>query len=300
MKNFKSIYNQYDHFYIDWDFHYKCNYNCSYCFQKWNNFLNTKKPNIKNIKIVSFFLKKINYEFTLGLLGGEPTLYEKEYFYILDFLKEIFQDKQESDCYVSTNCSKPIDFYKKHKHYTRIHQWISVHLEYFKEKDLDKYLHLKDITDKVIISPIIIPDFPNLNKILEKLYQFSIKNNFEYFPQFLYKNKSYDNFEFPYQNSYLYNQTKKEFIIDNKEFTLNEILLNQEKFNNLSFKNFICYPNYIYINPDNDLGFKCRNLNLNLNRDFKKCLNIKPKKIKCNFDFCKDFPKLLSEKNKKG
>jgi len=297
IEKFESIYNQYNKFYIDWDFHFNCNYNCEYCFQKWNNYFNTKKPNLKNIKIVLKFLRKIKYDFTLGLLGGEPTLYENVYFYILEELDKILQIKKYSDVYVSTNFSKPIDFYKKHKYYKNIHQWLSIHLKYFSEDFFEKCLILKDKTDKIIISPILSLDYKKYLKIIEKLYDFAIKNDFEYSPQFLYKNQQFDQYYILDSKNKLFNQNKKEFLVDDKLYTLNEIL--NETAGNIAFKNYICYANYLDIDPFNILSFSCLKQYYNLNKEFSKCIKLSPKSIRCPFKNCNDFPKLLSKKIKK-
>ena len=305
MGEFKSIYPQQNRLYLDWDIHYKCNFNCEYCFQKYYNNLGKNIPRIeKNIDVFLKLLKKHPLNFTLGLLGGEPTLNKNYYFKILNYFeKEILPNKTSSEIYVSTNLSQTLEFYKNHKIYNNVYQWVSIHPEYHvTDKNFFKKIELLMIKSpqQFILSPMLVSN-PSLEIIefYEKVYLF-YKNNLKEFPNLIYspqiiftdanfiKNNLDTLTEYP---TTLINTSIKEFIYNEEKITLNEFLKNK-----ISFKNKKCSYNYYNISPDLFLNGDCTNTQLDLKKDFVKFLKLKPKEIICQQNWCVDYPKMLSKK----
>lgn len=302
--NWASIYNQNDRLYLDWDIHYQCNFSCSYCFQKFDGKLGTKVSNIsKNINYMLSLLKRHKLDFTLGLLGGEPTLKEEEYFRILDYFQErIFPKKEASEIYVSTNLSKDMDFYKRHKTYRNVYQWVSIHPEYhlndnnffkklilLKDKSPDQFILSPMLSNKALQTPVII-------KFYEKIYSFFLDyndtENIIYSPQFIFEKGFVDNNNQGIDLSNpIFNNSIQEFQLNNKVFTLNEFLQNP-----ISFNQSKCQYNYYNISPELDCNGSCINTSFNIKDNPIKFLNLKPKEIICEKKICLDYPMLLSGK----
>lgn len=299
--NWKSQYDQTDRLYLDWDIHYQCNFSCSYCFQKFDNNLGTKIPNIStNINYTLGLLKKHKLDFTLGLLGGEPTLNTEDYFSILDYFQDIIlPEKPKSEIYVSTNLSKDIEFYKEHKSYKNVYQWVSIHPEYhLKDKDFfKKLLILKDKSpDQFILSPMLSKLTPEIISFYEKIYNMFLdykdEENIIYSPQIIFEKGfvNNNNQEFDLSNP-IFNNSIPEFELNNKACTLNEFLQNPT-----SFRQTKCQYNYYNISPELDCNGSCTGTSFNLKDNPIKFLNLKPKEIICKKEQCLDYPLLLSKK----
>ena len=293
MKTFKSIYNQDDRYYIDWDFDFKCNYKCIYCYQLEENILNTKILNHKSkINIVLEWLSNLDKDFTLGLLGGEPTI-SNYYFDILNKLNSIFEYKKNSECYISTNFSQIETFYKNHPKIKNTHIWISIHPEYFKEESLNYIKYIRDFIDNdkdIILSPMLYYKNKNTLKLFDLILDFFNKNKntlkLKYSAQFIYKNQT-KKLYFPELENYNFN-SEKEFIFNNKKIEYNK-LLKYPKF--LNFKNWECNANYFYI-KENVISNECLEFKSVINKNLKLPNTI----VKCKYNQCIDYPMLLSKK----
>jgi len=305
-----SIYSQENRIYLDYDIQMMCNINCTYCFQKFDNSLNIKNDNkilLKNSTILLNLLKKHPFDFTLGLLGGEPTLNKELYFNILDKFSDI--DKPNSDIFISTNFFQSYEFYKNHPNYNNVNHWLSLHPEY-----LNNINHKKNLFDKlelivskkfnIIISPMLYltekTEYFFKNIILE-LYYFCISNNIIYSPQIIFKNEEFksNNFlDFLNKISYLklpekvFNQNIPEFFYNNKKITLNEVMKD-----NISYKNKTCSYNYGHIDENLTFTADCLNYNFNIKQNPVKFLKYFGKKIICQRDSCLDYPLLLTKKD---
>jgi len=296
MNIYNSIYSQDNRIYVDWDILYKCNLKCSYCYL--GKTLNKKVDNIKydNFLDILFLIK---YDFTLGLLGGEPSQ-SKYYFKILEKLSNYFKNNILSEAYVSTNLTKSVEWYKNHKKYKNIHHWVSIHPEYYYNKIDELYLKLKTLEknthSQLIISPMLMSK--KYNAFYKEVYQIfkNIQKNSKieiiYSPQYVFDNEEhYNTVDFPPSNS-LYNQSKKEFGINNKEFTINEVIYNGLYMTN----NCKCYSNYFTIDPEFNYVSDCNHVNGSINNPVKLLKDFVPKIINCSYDKCDDFPKMLSKK----
>jgi len=290
MKIFKSIYNQ-KKYYFDWDFDFKCNYRCSYCYQIEENILNKKIKNHKEkIDLVLDFLKDKN--FTLGLLGGEPTV-SKYYFYILEKLLPILE-KNNSEVYISTNFSQSEKFYKNHLKLKNIHYWISIHPEYFNTKSLSYIKYVREFTNgDIILSPMLYKDKSNKTfkafQIFKEVKNFYFENKdklkLKYAPQYIFKNQ----FNLQYFNEFKdFDFSEKEFLYNNKKIEYNKLLRNKKL---LNFKNWRCNANYFYIKEE-FISNECLNFLEKITTDLKlpNTLTI------CKRNFCIDYPQLLSQK----
>ena len=75
-----------------WNLLYMCNYKCSFCYARtnqWNTF--SSKSNINN---TINFLSKVNHKFEIYLLGGEPSIYiYLEYVLTVLFKKTVTKTK---------------------------------------------------------------------------------------------------------------------------------------------------------------------------------------------------------------
>ena len=297
IRTWKSIYDQTDRLYLDWDIHYQCNFDCTYCFQKFEGNLGTKIPEVnKNIKMMLTILEKHPLDFTLGLLGGEPTLNQKEYFLVLDSFKTM--DKPLSEIYVSTNLSKPKSFYENHPVYHNVYQWVSIHPEYhLKDKDFFQKLELLLIAspDQLILSPMLWNITPEVLSFYEKVYAFYLEHkdkNIIYSPQIIFQEDFIKNNAelWDYSNP-VFNSTVKEFSIDNTSISLNNFITNP-----ISFKGSTCSYNYYCISPELDCIGDCVMESFNIKENPIKFLNLKPKEIVCKKKLCLDYPMLLSSK----
>lgn len=297
---FKSIYDQTNRLYLDWDIHYQCNFDCTYCFQKFDSNLGKKTENTtKNIKFMLTLLEKHKLDFTLGLLGGEPTLNQKDYFLILNTFKSIQKKKPLSEIYVSTNLSKPLSFFKTHPKYNNIYQWVSIHPEYhIDDNDFFNKLELllETSLDQFILSPMLYNLDDRTMSFYEEVYQWFLqrKDNYNiiYSPQIIFNDGFIkNNVDTLDLTNPIYNSSIKEFQLDDKTFTLNEFISNPK-----SFKGSTCNYNYYNINPDLDCSGLCTEVSFNIKNNPIKFFNLKPKEIICKMNQCLDYPLLLSKK----
>jgi len=299
-----SIYDQEDRLYLDWDIHYQCNFDCSYCFQKFYGNYGKKIDNVPaKIKYLMSLLKNHKLDFTLGLLGGEPTLHPKEYFQILDYFdSEILTRKPVSEIYVSTNMSKDVDFYRYHPVYRNVYQWVSIHPEHhlndihFFEK-LTLLLHASP--DQFILGPMLYNIDDEVMVFYEKVYQFFLDHkdthNIIYSPQIIFSNSDFienNCLDFDTTNP-IFNNSITEFTLDDENITLNEFMENPT-----SFKGASCNYNYYYISPDLRCTGSCTNTSFNIQENPIKFLYLKPERIVCQSSQCLDYPMMLSDKER--
>ena len=294
-QKFESIYNQKNRLYIDWDTHYICNLKCSYCYLQ--ETLNTKTESNKTKQFLDI-LSKLKYSFTLGLLGGEPTIF-KDYNFILEYFhNNIYPINNLSEIYISTNFTRNYNFYKNHKKYNNVHHWLSIHPEYYNNHNiniLEKKIRIfiPNIDKQLIISPMLYDI--NINKLFFKnLYDMFLRlkndiNTLEiiYSPQYINDGKQFKTHDLSPE----FNQSIPEFILNNKKFTVNEIISK-----NINFFGSKCSPNYINVNALYNYTIPCLNIHGNIFNDILKILKFEPKSIICNFKTCNDFPKMLTSK----
>lgn len=214
-----------------------CNYKCSYCISKneHNNILYFGYR--KNYDTFFYNIKKVFNDKSIKLYisgVGEPTL-NPNFFYILN---NLLKCKQIKKIHLLTNLSMPISFWnklinvvKKYDVYFRIRA--SLHIEKNQtETDIDtffeKILYLQsnniDVFVKTILDhhtySLILKNISYLNK-----YNKLLNKNIDIIKSYLVLNKNTLN-------------TKYKEIYEK----INDIeLIEKNKNNNISFKNFYCY-----------------------------------------------------------
>jgi len=120
---------------FNWDIHWKCNYNCKYCwfYGKWDELKSRNYyPEIKEIVVAWEKIYKLYGEAKISITGGEPFIYPK----FKKLIKEISKFHQIE---IITN--------------------LSTNIENF----------LKEITsEKIIINPSFHPDFADIDVFIKR------------------------------------------------------------------------------------------------------------------------------------
>ena len=142
---------------FSWDLVDICQYNCSYCASM-NFNLNTFKTNLalryswkKVVKLLG--LNSIKNDFSVELLGGEPTLHPDIY----EIVEELCKIKRCVQIELITNLAKPFSFYEKFnkKELKKVCITPSFHPEYYKPAFIEKIIRLNKLE--------YIDVYPNVN-----------------------------------------------------------------------------------------------------------------------------------------
>jgi len=170
-------------------FTYKCNFKCSYCFEK-----NIKRPDL-DLKYFDYFMKnltlKINNidlnEFHFSIYGGELSLFDLKWHEDLFKIFKKYKLKIPTYVHYLSNLSQPIEKYKDiydltknyinnfdfkftlHEEYFnidefikkayKINNFIPIQLKFFKELDSDKINFLKKHSIEYFIDSIDHNDY---------------------------------------------------------------------------------------------------------------------------------------------
>lgn len=116
--------------YVHWDVSTQCNFKCTYCYamrdygDEWGKIDDWSKQ-----KIVIKALSRSTLPVFLGLLGGEPTSHP-HYHEMVQLCHDAVCHKEQGRLYVTTNGSKPAEFFKKHPYYDNMYFLFSFHPEY--------------------------------------------------------------------------------------------------------------------------------------------------------------------------
>ena len=278
-------------------FNYSCNYNCYYCYSKKNNL----KISDKQLELIINFFKRLNNITlpNLKILGGEPLLYDK-LFYFIDSIYEF------SNYYVdlTTNFSllndKNIDLLNNYKTKNfRIE--LSIHPQYINEQYLKHFFNIISKL-KININIIVNLDLNYKNQINDfiKLLNNKITSNVH---------KNYSNINIIY-NPIIFNGFKndfKDFDIDfndrnenlnhiymfgNKKYSFTEIYNLMKKKYKFNFKNKVfCDLKYFSIYPENqtdtNVFFQQQCTNKLFTEDkILNTINNKSFFTRCSSDFC--------------
>ena len=143
---------------VNYELHNVCNYRCWYCFPNSNT--GTYKWPDYELSLMNF-IHLLNYykihlnktRFQINLLGGEPTLWPK----LSDFCKELKQTFSDISIMITTNGSKPLDWWYENYSYFD-HILISCHPEYVNENHIISvanllYDHNKHVDTLVLMAP---------------------------------------------------------------------------------------------------------------------------------------------------
>lgn len=149
--------SNYDTITFSWDLVDICQYNCSYCASmnfNLNKFKNN--PTLRNswknvIKLLN--LNSIKNNFSVELLGGEPTIHPDIY----EIVEELCKIKNCVQVELITNLAKPFSFYENFNR-EELHKVCitpSFHPEYYKHTFVEKIIELNKLEH--------INIFPNIN-----------------------------------------------------------------------------------------------------------------------------------------
>lgn len=164
---------------FSWDIVDMCQYKCSYCssmnfnmhtFKHKQNLRDAWKVVIKKLKI-----KRIKSNFSVELLGGEPTLHPD----ILEILEQLNNIDNCSQIELITNLAKPLSFYEKlnNKKFNKVKIIASYHPEYYTENFFKKVVSINDYEFVKIYPNINLPDKKEEWEMTKKLIERFQENN---------------------------------------------------------------------------------------------------------------------------
>jgi len=227
--------------YINTIFTEKCNYNCSYCFQKRNtNLLNLSifEQHFKNI--INYIKNKNIVQYRFSLIGGEisilPIEYQKNIFSILaNTLKEIKSNDKDFKIIYVTNYSKDLTFLN------------------------DCEIPKNSLLDIAISHH---PEYISYEDIFNKAFHESKKYNFNY--TITIKTFSWEDFHKLKELNIKYNSNF------NIEFGDKDWKIQQEIFNKNKklLRPVLCYSYNYQIFPDGSLRHFCTNENIYKNNNY--------------------------------
>jgi MoaA/NifB/PqqE/SkfB family radical SAM enzyme len=157
------------HKFLTWDIHYKCNYNCTYCFLK-------SEPESANIEAI--YLGKEEWleiwrrayqkygSFNVSVTGGEPFIYP-------NFIDLISRLTQMHTFEFSTNFSWDVVEFAKKVSPKRVKINTSFHPEFVALQEfLKKIAYLKErnylVTITIVAYPILIENLPEYHEQIKK------------------------------------------------------------------------------------------------------------------------------------
>jgi len=179
--------------YVHWDVSTQCNFKCSYCYaiseykDRWG-----KIDLWAHQRLVIRNLANATLPLFLGLLGGEPTIHP-HYDEMVDLCHKAISKHKDGRLYITTNGSKPSEWFEKHKFYENTYFLWSVHFEYEDHygKDFElilnniKIMKNKGFRNKVNV--MLHPNkkmWPKIHKLVDALELIDV----EIHPHFLYDN----------------------------------------------------------------------------------------------------------------
>lgn len=262
IKYFSAI-DQFNNFYIDicWDLLSVCNLKCPYCYAR-KQYKNYIIQNKNQINIIISKLKKIEYNFHCGLLGGEPTLHPYLY-YVID---ELYKIKNCKKIKLITNGTKKISH----------------------------------INDKLEVNFSLHPSQNNFNCIYDNIVNLN-KNNFNNIVVYLLMQSNKIDLLKKYylELSKLQCKIRHEYIINNDNVHFTKPLFDEytnytdgtNKYSfreayNISFKNYICKLTHFRIMANGDVYREC--IDKIMGNIFKNDILLEPLNYKCNKDYCHD------------
>lgn len=269
---------------FNWSLIDECQFKCSYCystdFNKQNNF--KKGLYRKSHLLVLNKLKKINFDWTIDLQGGEPTLHPD----LFDIIQSLNSMDKCKEIVLATNLTKGVQYYKKLDILnSKLSIHVSYHAEYHKKifkRICDLYNSLENID--FFVEVILYPKKQYFEQTLNLLENLEF-HKIPFDVNLVYKNEFWDGITddgfYELFNPWL-NSTKK-FSKNVKHVTTNGVEYLSEidiLRNNISYKDFSCQALAYTIDINGDISNTCTNKKLQLvikEEDVKKTV-ICPKK----------------------
>jgi sulfatase maturation enzyme AslB (radical SAM superfamily) len=237
---------------FDWSVIDLCNYNCSYCFAGFDDIDKNKRSIFhkdKNIKhAYKSVLSKLSLprlpRYEVSLVGGEPTLHP----HIDEIVTTLCKNDNCIDVSIITNTHKSIEYFEQLSRLSldKLTICSSIHVEYHKDRDLEKYLHLKNI-NKIKYQPLVmLHDSESYYSKTVEILDFFISNNIEYSVTFIEDTHNYkpvysDQFYRTFEH-YLKLSTNNtfEFYTGNKMYEMSRESINTNGYKR--FKGWKCRP----------------------------------------------------------
>jgi MoaA/NifB/PqqE/SkfB family radical SAM enzyme len=286
--------------YVHWDVSTQCNLKCSYCYaikeygDDWD-----KIDHWGNQRLVLRNLERSTLPIFLGLLGGEPTMHPK-YDELIERAHSAISKHKDGRIYVTTNGTKPTEWFKNHKFYDNMYFLWSAHFEYEMKygKGFDLILeNIKVMKEKGFRNKVNVMLHPN-PKLWHKIHDFVDKLEYiggiEIHPHFLYDEgdvhrlhqytpEFYEEFKrFESYPGYLVFEGESNKVVYN-DYTI---------FNNkmTSFTGWDCFNNNYEISWKGDVQQFCFNdrdsllTNFNFFKDIEKVVGVSCPHTTCNCD----------------
>lgn len=252
---------------FNWYISDMCNYKCNYCSAGYGD--DSTRPSSKlyennNIllwRLVLNKLRKIQNNFTVCLVGGEPTLHPQ----LPTIIEHLIEIEMCTLIEVTTNLTKPaqyfIDLPKSKK--VRIHA--SIHFDYFKDSIIDKIILIDNHTD--IQASVMLNDnkkyIDDTKRCLERLKQNNIRHECVMLHDIKTRSILYDNdqLELLKGSTTIYKHRLK---TGDKELYLDQSYIRKNKM--YKFKNWSCYARGWDISPMGEILHSCTNNPLNIDK----------------------------------
>ena len=238
-----------------------CQFKCPYCYSRYENL--SKWNKIMDLDLIHKIVEGIKYSkgnFSISLLGGEPTLHPHFYEIISSFTKI----KNIKEVIIYTNGVKPIDIIDD-----KVRVVFAFHPS---ENNVNLKKNILSCKCNKKISLSLVKKFQNE---IKDMYNFAVNNSIEIEPTFITNPKN-KHFLIPkiiqYENHrvYDYNGTK---------YNLLEVCDN----NLDNFKGWKCYINSYEIDVDGECRRECSSKKYDINNMFK---DMKYDYIVCKCDKC--------------
>ena len=264
-----------------------------------------KLGNWEHHKYIVDELAKSKLPVFLGLLGGEPTLHQR-FFELVGLIIEKVLKHADSRLYITTNGSKPAEFYSKLPDSNgKIYMLWSLHPEYVTEETFPSFLaNIKLMHSKGYKTKINLMLHPGKKHWEKTKFFYEQLNALDYailHPHFIYhgfdrkvnyKKEFYEFF------SFLENQRLKEFEftdIHNNKHILTDYEIFDNQYN--QFKGWNCWQNNFEIDNFGRVTDRCFHKNSDIYPGFfEEVTEIKPKTCPHNFCSCDGLMKIYKER----
>lgn len=240
-----------------------CQFKCPYCYSRYEN--KNKWNKIMELNLINniiYNIKKIPYNFSISLLGGEPTLHP----HFNKIVDELTHCENIKEVLIYTNGVKHIDIINN-----KVKVVFAFHPTENNEFLKENILHCK-CNKKISLSLV-----ENFKDEIVKMYNFAKDNCIEIEPTFISNPKS-KKCKIP---DIIPSEKIRVYEFDDKLYNLTEVYDKHLD----HFKNWKCYINSYEIDVDGECRRECSKNKYNINNIFK---NMKYDYIICKYNKCTD------------